>query len=90
MRQAAPVVVEHRARRQRSSSALGVPNDRVKQWASEVKIHESRKLLCKRLPLLLEFISALEKSLYASYEGTMFRSAPSATAATFFKQNRKV
>lgn len=52
---------------------------------------ELRAVLLRRLPLLLEFVAALEKLLHACFEGTLARSVPSGnSAAVFFTQNRKV
>ena len=51
---------------------------------------ESRAALQRRLPLLLEWVSALEKALHACFEGTLARTAPAGGAASFFTQNRKV
>lgn len=51
---------------------------------------EGRAALLRRLPLLLEWVSALEKALHACFEGTLARTAPAGGAASFFTQNRKV
>lgn len=40
--------------------------------------------------LLLEFMGALERNLYAAYDGSCLRASPPRPAATFFYQNRKV
>lgn len=39
--------------------------------------------------LLLEFMGALERNLYAAYEGSCLRAPTPTAAATFFYQNRK-
>lgn len=64
--------------------------ERIREQQPQQPPRESRAALLRRLPLLLEFISALEKALYGCYEGTLSRSSPSSAAVTFFTQNRKV